>query len=69
MDGEVLSGAELESVIIGKAIVDCDEAAGAMRIKRLRDSLGNQMMSALLIKNVARRGYVLAIDKDVIEMI
>ena len=69
MDGEVLSGAELESVIIGKAIVDCDEAAGATRIKRLRDSLGNQMMSALLIKNVARRGYVLAIDKDVIEMI
>ena len=69
MDGEMLSGAELESVIIGKAIVDCDEAAGATRIKRLRDSLGNQMMSALLIKNVARRGYVLAIDKDVIEMI
>jgi len=26
-------------------------------------------VSALLIKNVARRGYVLAIDKDVIEMI
>jgi hypothetical protein len=27
------------------------------------------MVSALLIKNIARRGYVLAIDKDVIEMI
>ena len=69
MDGEMLNGAELESVIVGKPLADCDEAAGATRVKRLRDSLGNQMMSALLIKNVARRGYVLAIDKDVIEMI
>jgi len=59
----------LESVIAGKSVTDCDEAAGATRVKRLRDSLGNQMMSTLLIKNVARRGYVLAIDKDVIEMI
>jgi DNA-binding winged helix-turn-helix (wHTH) protein len=51
------------------SLADCDESAGATRVKRLRDSLGNQMVSALLIKNVARRGYVLAIDKDVIEMI
>jgi len=50
-------------------LADRDEAAGATRIKRLRDSLGNQMISTLLIKNVARRGYVLAIDKNVIEMI
>jgi DNA-binding response OmpR family regulator len=69
MDGDVLSGAELEAMIVGKSTADCDEAAGATRIKRLRDSLGNQMVSALLIKNIARRGYVLAIDKDVIEMI
>ena len=69
MDGEILNGAELESVIAGKSVTDCDEAAGATRVKRLRDSLGNQMMSTLLIKNVARRGYVLAIDKNVIEMI
>ncbi|MDB4051307.1 hypothetical protein N9463_01115 [Planktomarina sp.] len=69
MDGEMLNGAELESVIVGRPLADCDEAAGATRIKRLRDSLGNQMISTLLIKNVARRGYVLAIDKNVIEMI
>ena len=69
MDGDMLSGAELEAMIAGKQAADCDESAGATRIKRLRDSLGNQMVSALLIKNVARRGYVLAIDKDVIEMI
>ena len=69
MDGEMLNGAELESVIAGRPLADCDEAADATRIKRLRDSLGNQMISALLIKNVARRGYVLAIDKNVIEMI
>lgn len=69
MDDEVLSGAEIEGVISGRDASDCDEAAGATRIKRLRDTLGNQMVSELLIKNIARRGYVLAIDKDVIRMV
>ncbi len=68
MDDEVLSGAEIEGVISGRAAADCDEAAGATRIKRLRDTLGNQMMSELLVKNIARKGYILAIDKDVIRM-
>lgn len=69
MDDEVLTGAEIEAVISGRNAADCDEAAGATRIKRLRDTLGNQMMSELLVKNIARKGYVLAIDKDVIRMI
>lgn len=69
MDDEVLSGAEIEAVISGRNSADCDEAAGATRIKRLRDTLGNQMVSELLVKNIARRGYVLAIDKDVIRMV
>ncbi|WP_333713879.1 winged helix-turn-helix domain-containing protein [Yoonia sp.] len=69
MDDEVLTGAEIEAVISGRDASDCDEAAGATRIKRLRDTLGNQMMSELLVKNIARKGYVLAIDKDVIRMI
>lgn len=69
LDDDVLSGAEIESVISGKDASDCDEAAGATRIKRLRDTLGNQMVSELLVKNIARRGYMLAIDKDVIRMI
>ena len=68
MDDEVLSGAEIESVISGRSAADCDEAAGATRIKRLRDTLGNQMISELLVKNIARKGYVLAIDKGVIRM-
>jgi len=68
MDDEVLTGAEIEGVISGRPASDCDEAAGATRIKRLRDTLGNQMMSELLVKNIARKGYVLAIDKDVIRM-
>ncbi len=68
MDDEVLSGAEIESVISGRNAADCDEAAGATRIKRLRDTLGNQMISELLVKNIARKGYMLAIDKDVIRM-
>ncbi len=69
MDGDILSGAELESVIQGRNAADCEEAAGATRIKRLRDSLGNQMVAEILVKNIARQGYVLSIDKDVIKMI
>ncbi len=69
MDGDLMSGCEIEGVISGRPASDCDEAAGATRIKRLRDSLGNQMVSELLVKNIARRGYMLAIDKDVIRMV
>ncbi len=69
MDDEVLSGAQIEAVISGRDATDCDEASGATRIKRLRDTLGNQMVSELLVKNIARRGYMLAIDKDVIRMV
>jgi hypothetical protein len=69
MDDEVMSGIEIESVISGRDTSDCEEAAGATRIKRLRDTLGNQMISELLVKNIARKGYMLAIDKDVIRMI
>ena len=69
MDDEVLSGAEIEGVISDRDPSDCDEAAGATRIKRLRDTLGNQLVSELLIKNIARKGYMLAIDKNVIKMV
>ncbi|WHZ35793.1 hypothetical protein [Sagittula sp. MA-2] len=69
LDDEMLTGAQIEAVISGKSEADCEEAAGATRIKRLRDGLGNQIVSELLVKNIARRGYVLAIDKGVIEMV
>ncbi|ARE41410.1 Response regulators consisting of a CheY-like receiver domain and a winged-helix DNA-binding domain [Rhodovulum sp. P5] len=69
MDDDMLSGAEIEAMISGRAVEDCDEAAGATRIKRLRDSLGNQIVSELLVRNVARRGYLLAVDKDVIRVV
>ncbi|WP_375260590.1 transcriptional regulator [Palleronia sp.] len=68
MDDDILSGAEIEAMVSGRKLTDCEEAAGATRIKRLRDALGNQLVSELLIRTVARRGYVLSIDKDVIEM-
>ncbi|BBU58368.1 MULTISPECIES: winged helix-turn-helix domain-containing protein [Mameliella] len=69
LDDEMLTGSQIEAVISGKAEADCDEASGATRIKRLRDGLGNQMVSELLVKNIARRGYMLAIDKGVIEVV
>ncbi len=69
MDDDILTGSQIEGVISGRNAADCDEAAGATRIKRLRDTLGNQMVSELLVKNIARRGYMLAIDKDVIKVL
>ncbi len=68
LDDEVLSGAQLESLVSGKDILDCEEAAGATRIKRLRDALGNQIISKLLIRNITRNGYVLALDKRAIRL-
>ena len=68
MDGEVLSGAEIEAVISGRQPEDCEEASGATRIKRLRDALGNQIVAELLIKTVARQGYVLDIDRNAIRV-
>ena len=69
MDDDVLSGSEIEGMISGRNAADCDEAAGATRIKRLRDTLGNQLVSELLVKNIARRGYMLAINTDVIKVL
>jgi len=68
LDDDVLSGAEIEAMISGRKPEDCEEAAGATRIKRLRDALGNQLVSEMLVKNIARRGYVLLVDKSVIRM-
>jgi len=69
LDDEFISGLELEAMITGKDRSDCEEAAGATRIKRLRDHLGNQIVSELLIKTISRKGYMLGIDKNVIKMI
>ena len=68
IDDEVLSGAAIEAMISGRQEADCDEAAGATRIKRLRDTLGNQLVSEVLVKNIARQGYMLAIDRKVISL-
>lgn len=68
MDDDVLSGAEIEAVISGRNAADCDEAAGATRIKRLRDALGNQLVTELLVRNITRKGYMLAVDKAAIRM-
>lgn len=69
MDDDVMTGVEIEAAISGRLAADCDEAAGATRIKRLRDTLGNQMVSELLVRNIARKGYMLAIDKSVIKIV
>ncbi|KPQ08792.1 MAG: Response regulators consisting of a CheY-like receiver domain and a winged-helix DNA-binding domain [Rhodobacteraceae bacterium HLUCCA09] len=68
MDDDVLSGAEIEAVIQGRDPSDCEEAAGATRIKRLRDALGNQIVAELLVRNIARKGYMLAVDKGALRV-
>lgn len=68
MDDDILTGAEIEAVISGRSSSECEESAGATRIKRLRDALGNQMVAELLVKTVARRGYMLAVDRRAIRM-
>lgn len=68
MDDDILSGSEIEGMISGKPSTDCEEAAGATRIKRLRDALGNQMVSELLVRSIARRGYMLSVAKDAIDV-
>ena len=57
-----------KAAISGKPSIDCEEAAGATRIKRLRDHLGNQLLSQLLIRHVSREGYMLTISPDVIKL-
>ncbi len=68
MDDDVLTGAEIEAVIQGRDPSDCEEAAGATRIKRLRDALGNQIVAELLVRNIARKGYLLAVDKGALRV-
>ena len=68
MDGDILTGAELEGLISGRDASDCDEASGATRIKRLRDALGNQIVAQLLVKTFPRKGYALSIEPQVISI-
>ena len=69
LDDDILSGAQLEGVISGRDSEECDEAAGATRIKRLRDTLGNQLVAELLVKTIAKQGYMLACEKSVIRIV
>ena len=69
LDDEMLTGAQIEAMISGRSVTDCEEAAGETRIKRLRDTLGNQLVSELLVRNIARRGYMLSVGKDVIRVL
>nr|WP_227418409.1 hypothetical protein [Roseitranquillus sediminis] len=69
LDDDILSGSELEATVSGRNPADCDESAGATRIKRLRDALGNQIVAELLVKTIARKGYMLSVDRNAIQVI
>ena len=68
MDDDILTGVQIEAMISGRDASDCEEAAGATRIKRLRDALGNQLVTELLVRNIARKGYALSVSKEAIRV-
>lgn len=68
LDGEYINALSLESIISGKNKSDCDDNAGAMRIKRLRDNLGGQLISSKLIKHVPSKGYQIICPKNNIKL-
>jgi DNA-binding winged helix-turn-helix (wHTH) protein len=68
LDDEYISGAALESILSGKNEIDCDDNAGAMRIKRLRDNLGGQIIASKFIKHVPSKGYQVTSSKDNIKL-
>ena len=57
LDGDYVTGVQLESIISGKDEAECDDNSGAMRIKRLRDNLGGQSIATKLIRHVPSKGY------------
>ena len=68
LDDEYITGAALESILSGKNEIDCDDNAGAMRIKRLRDNLGGQIIASKFIKHVPAKGYQVTSSKDNIKL-
>lgn len=68
LDGDVMTGASIEAMVSGKDESNCDEGAGVTRVKRLRDALGGQMVAALLIRTVAKKGYALSVDPAAIRI-
>jgi len=68
LDGEYINALSLESIISGKNKSDCDDNSGAMRIKRLRDNLGGQLISSKLIKHVPSKGYQIICPKSNIKL-
>lgn len=68
LDDEYITGIKLESIISGKNESDCDDNSGAMRIKRLRDNLGGQIIASKLIKHVPTKGYQIISHKNNIKL-
>ena len=68
LDDEYITGIKLESIISGKNESDCDDNSGAMRIKRLRDNLGGQIIASKLIKHVPTKGYQIISYKNNIKL-
>ena len=64
LDGDFLSGLDVETLVSGKNAANCEDAAGVMRIKRLRDNIGNQIVAQHLIQNIPGKGYQIKVAKN-----
>lgn len=69
LDGEYVTALQLESIISGKSESECDDNSGAMRIKRLRDNLGGQIIATKLIRHVPSKGYQINSPKSGIRLV
>jgi DNA-binding response OmpR family regulator len=68
LDDEYITGTAQESILSGKNEIDCDDKAGAMRIKRLRDNLGGQIIASKFIRHVPSKGYQITSSKNNIKL-
>ncbi len=55
LDGEYVTIAQLGRIMSDKLESECDDDSGAMIVKRLRDSLGGQIITMNLIRHVPQK--------------
>ena len=64
LDGDFLSGLDVETLVSEKNAANCEDAAAMMRNKRLSDNIGNQIVAQHLIQNIPGNGYQIKVSKN-----
>ena len=64
LDGDFPAGLDVKTLVSGKTAANLEDAAVVMRIKRLRDNIGNQIVAQHLIQNIPGNGYQIKVSKN-----